>query len=392
MFRITVYIFLYTVFFLLFHFETIQIGPISLSQLWKMLFFGVMVTTVFAIRNRFSPNFLKIAYLRGYKNLLNGGFLGNYFLEVISFSRYMMFPLMVNFIKVSTRSSKSVDTIIVNIARFFILSGLPYIFGFLEPLGRELSFGTELVGYIGIFQSPHAASVTTAISLLVLLNNIKVRKHSLYKRILDLCLISLGLFLLFQTFVRTGYLMFAIGIGILFLPKKNSLGQNTKWILITSSLVLTFFYLLEIDQAFYNRIFDIRSGQDQINIGSGRLLIWEASYNIWLESNIIEKFFGVGQGQLIKGVESRIGVGVISHSEFFNQLVQNGVLGVAILLAYLISLFRFIKFKFKVHSYRLAMAMFFAYASYMAVQGGMNFFIELFMALIVVKITLESEE
>ena len=205
------------------------------------------------------------------------------------------------------------------------------------------------------------------------------------------CLIALfGIYLLYLTYVRTGYLMFVIGLVILFLPKKFSMKQIVTIMLIVLILLSGFYFLLQNNELFYNRIFDIVNGEEKAS-GSGRLLFWQATWDLWLSGNFFELLFGFGYEELTEKIFQVTNYRVFAHNEFFTQLGQNGLIGVFFLIGYLVTLLKFILKRRKTPSYQLALSVFILYISLMMTQGGMWFPLDIFMVLIFVKLELEHK-
>lgn len=380
------YIFL----FALFYFEPTEIGPITLSQLWKIPLLVYLLINVVLLNKRSNTEFLKYSYGRSVKNLLNGGLFINYFVEVIDFIRYIMFPLMFEFISSKIKDIKILNKILLQFSQFIILSGLPFILGVLKSNGSVLYNIENLHSYTGIFQGPHGASITTAIAVLVLLYYIKSNKGNNWFLCLNSIISLLGVYLLFLTYVRTGYLMFLIGLIILFRPTKISMKQILTILLVISILTTGLLYLLKTNQNFYNRIFDIVNGEEK-DVGSGRLLFWQASFDLWKGGNYFELLFGFGFERLTNKIFQVTDYRVFAHNEFFTQLGQNGLIGVYLFLGYIVSLYKFIKKRSKSPSYKLAISVFVLYVSLMLTQGGVWFPLDIFMVFIYVKLELENK-
>jgi hypothetical protein len=380
-----IYIFL----FLLFYFEPQKIGPITFSQLWKIPLFVYLFWQVLVIRRKQKPSFIKWSYARAAKNLIIGRIKVSFVPGIIDFIRYMMFPLMFEFANFKIKGSKKIDVLLIGFAQFIIISGLPFILGYLKSKSRSVIIDENFDSYTGIFQVPHSASIATAISVLILLAFLKLNANAFRFRWFNYILILFGIYLLFLTYVRTGYVMFAVGFIILFIPQKLSLKQIVSATVLVSLLVFSFIYLLETNEFFYNRIFDIRNGKETA-AGSGRLVLWQSTWDLWYNGNAFEMIFGTGFDGLVEHNYKMTGQKVYAHNEIFTQLGQNGFIGVVLFVGYLIALFRFIWKRRNRPSYRLAVATFALYFSLMMTQGGMWFQLDIFMALIFVK--LEHEQ
>lgn len=383
-------VFIYSILFLLIYLGPVQIGPITFSQVWKIPLFVFLVWQVIIIRNRKKPGFIKWSYARAVKNLVTGGFSVSYFAGIIDFIRYMMFPLMYEFASLKIRSLKALDKILLGFAQFVIISGIPFTLNLLKSKAHDTVLYQDFDSYAGMFQNSHGAAITTTTAVLILLAYLKMKVEVIRFPKLNYALLLFGIYLIYLTFIRTGYAMFCIGALFLFMPKKFSVKQIITASLALSVLVFGFFYLLETNEAFYNRIFDIRNGK-QTAAGSGRFLFWKAAFDLWFNGNIFELFFGFGFDGLVDHIYKAVGLRVYAHNEFFTQLGQNGLLGVIFFIGYLVSLFKFIWERRKRPSYRLGMAIFFLYVSLMMTQGGMWFELDVFMVLVFVKLEFENK-
>jgi len=380
----------FSLFFVVLYLEPIPLGPITFSQLWKIpLLLYLMINVFFIGKRKRIPLFVKFSYARASKNLLNGGTLVSPIADISSFVRYMMFPLIYEFVSRKVKSLSHLNTIITSLAQFVILSGIPFLTKILEPLGREAGYDGIGDEFIGVFQTPHAASATLAISVLILIANLKVDEKTFIKKIFNIVLISIGLYALYLTFVRTGYLMFIVGLFVLFIPRKLTPRQIFNLIIIFGVLILGFFYLLEHNEIFYNRIFDIRRGQET-SVGSGRFTFWLGAFDLWVNGDFFQLLFGHGMDGLKDRLLQIVGLRILAHNEFFTELAVNGLIGVSILFFYLFNLLKFIRRRKFVSTYRLALATYFLYFSLMATQGGMIFPIEVLMAIVFVKLEMEN--
>ena len=380
---------LYGVLFVLIYLGPVPVGPTTFSQFWKIPLFLFLVWQVLIIRNRRKPNFLKWSYARAGKNLVTANFSVSYFASIIDFVRYMMFPLMFEYAMIKIKDLRNLDKILLGFAQFVILSGIPFILGILETKAKDTvdyeSFGT----FSGMFQNTHGAAITTTTAVLIMIAFLKAKSSIIKYTKLNYAIVAFGIYLVYLTYVRTGYAMLAIGLVFLFLPKKLSIKQIATATLTVSVLAVGFFYLLETNETFYNRIFDIRNGK-QTAAGSGRLIFWQTAVELWYSGNLFEMLFGFGYDALVDKIKEATGIRVYAHNEFFTQLGQNGVLGIVFFFGYLISLFKFIWKRKNRPSYRLALSVYFLYLSLMLTQGGMWFELDVFMVLVYVKLEFED--
>ena len=379
----------YILIFFLIYFGPTPVGPTTFSQVWKVPLFLFLFWQVVIVRNNEKPGFVKWSYARATKNLITGGFSVSYIAGIIDFVRYMMFPLMYEFASYKIKNLKSLDRILLGFAQFVIISGIPFVLGFIKSKAKDTMMYEGFDSYSGVFQNSHGAAITTTTAVLILLAFIKMKSSMIKFPKLNYALLAFGIYLIYLTFIRTGYAMFFIGLVLLFMPKKLTIKQILTASLAVSVLLFGFFYLLETSEFFYNRIFDIRNGK-QTAAGSGRLLFWMASVDLWFNGSIFEIFFGFGFDGLVDHIYKAVGLRVYAHNEFFTQLGQNGLLGIVFFIGYLISLLKFIWERRKRPSYRLAIAIYFLYVSLMMTQGGMWFELDVFMVLVFVKLEFED--
>lgn len=377
-----------TIFFLI-YWGPISVGPTTFSQVWKIPLFVFLFWQVIIIRSREKPAFIKWSYARAGKNLVTSGFSVSYVAGIIDFVRYMMFPLMYEYVSLKIKDLKHLDKILLGFAQFIIISGIPFVFGLLRSKAKDAILYEDFDSYAGMFQNTHGAAITTTTAVLILLAFLKLNSNIIKYKKLNYALLVFGVYLIYLTFIRTGYAMFFIGLIFIFIPKKVSFKQIISATVAVSVLVLGFIYLLETSETFYNRIFDIRNGK-QTAAGSGRLLFWKASFDLWFNGNVFEIFFGFGYEALLDKIGEVTGIRVYAHNEFFTQLGQNGLLGILFFIGYLVSLLQFIWKRRKMPSFRLSIAVYFLYVSLMLTQGGMWFELDVFMVLVFVKLELES--
>jgi hypothetical protein len=379
----------YIVIFFLIYLGPVEVGPTTFSQVWKIPLFGFLVWQVLIVRSKIKPNFIKWSYARAAKNLVTSGFSVSYFAGIIDFLRYMMFPLMFEYATIKIKSTRQLDKFLLGFAQFIIISGIPFVLGILESKVKAIVDVNITEGFAGMFQNTHGAAITTTTAVLILLAYLKFKSNVIKYTKLNYALLVFGVYLVYLTYIRTGYAMFFIGLTILFIPRKFTVKQIVTAGLAVSVLLFGFFYLLETNQDFYNRIFDIRNGR-QTAAGSGRLLFWKASVDLWYNGNIFEMFFGFGYEGLLDEIYKATGLRVYAHNEFFTQLGQNGLLGVFFFIGYMVALFKFIWKRRNRSSYPLAMAIFFLYLSLMLTQGGMWFELDVLMVLVYVKLEFEQ--
>lgn len=385
--NIKTYIF-FVLFFVLFYNETLSLGIINISQAWKLLLFFYLVITVLKTKFKKPPTFVNLSYLRSIKYIFNPGIYYNPFVEILDFYRYSLFPLFYQFFTIKNFKEYQINRFLESISIFFILSFLPFTFGIFESRGVQLDYYEGFENLTGIFQGAHAASITITFSVLTLLYFLKNYNLSRLRKFYYVVLILFGLYINYITYVRTGYLMILIGFIIIYLPKNISIGAIVKFLFLILILLVFVYLLLESNTDFYNRIFDIRLG-NQKETGSGRLIFWNTAHSLWYNGDFFNLFFGFGFDKMADTIYGQTGLRVSAHNEFFSQLAQNGLIGLVLLIFFLKSLFKFIQTRKKMSSYRISITYFIIYVSLMLTQGGFWFFPEIYLALITYKLEKE---
>ena len=379
--RITI---IYILFFILLFNELYEIGFITISQLWKILLVFFLAIAIFSSKKKFkNPLFVKISFARSIKFLFNGGYFKNFFLEVLDFSRYILFFFIYKFLQKKNYSPIIINQFLYYLSVFIVLSFIPFYFEIFEQKGKIVNFSTDynsldISNFVGLFQGGHAAAISLAFSNLFLVNNLL--KDKLNFKSFTFLLVLIGFYFQYLTLIRTGYVVLVFGLIILLIPKRFSF---TKIVGFTSLLIFGFLlieFLLSNNQAFYDRIFDVRFGNQQ-STGSGRFLFWIAAIELWLNGSVFEILFGFGLENLMNATREASGLKVFSHNEFLTQLAQNGLIGFTLTVLFIYSLFKYIYKRKKSSNFMLSFAFVSSYLIIMLLQGGVWFFAEIFLCL-----------
>ncbi len=71
---------------------------------------------------------------------------------------------------------------------------------------------------------------------------------------------------------------------------------------------------------------------DPANAGSGRLLLWNAAAQSFVNGSIVQKLFGRGFQGMLDMVYASLGIAIHTHNDLLDMLVVGGVLGVIVLV------------------------------------------------------------
>jgi len=325
----------------LFHYESASIGPLKVSHLWKGVLLGFLIVKVF-IRGRIKSSLYNPFFLLVIMGLFSSEIVYNPLNAIFTFSTTVIIPLIGLYAldKDSVWCKKALHFL----SAFFILCFIPYEVGLLTPLGEGYdiarSYGFAVQGSIGPFQTAHSASTALAGALLAVLYFLLT---SAYSRTWLLLLFLLGLYLLFNTFVRTGMVMFAIGSLMMTVSfarrSQRMLFRVSLFSIVLVPLVST--WVLSND-ALMARILGQRSYNSELSsfetLGSGRGGLALESAHMYLEANFIEKVLGMGITEQKQRMSDRTGKALVPHNGFLALLLHNGLVGLVLFICFLFSL------------------------------------------------------
>lgn len=380
----------FLLFFLLFYFENTKIGLVYLGILWKFILFIYLVFVFFDSKKKSFYSLFFVSFLRAFKNLLHPKFLSSILHQLTEYLRYSFFPLFFYFLRIKNIPVYRVNNFLFKISVCIIISFFPFYFDILESKGQIIDYSNEfgLNQYnqlIGVFSGGHFASISLSFSIVFLYFYYLKSGLNFTNRLLLLILIFCGIYFAFLTYVRTGYIMIVLGLFALFFlntkQKKSSLKTIFYSVLILAIGLFILIYLLTFDETFYNRIFDIRYGEQE-DLGSGRLLFWITTYDLFANGSFLSIFFGNSFEILTQKIFDLTGHRVFAHNEFLNQLALNGLFGLILLIFFIFYLFKFIIKRRNSIYFFCAISFFYCYLFLMFTQGGFWFFPELYLALI----------
>lgn len=351
----------------LFHFETLYIGPIKISHLWKGLVLAYLTYTVFRKKTKpfiYRP-FLFLAFLQ----IINVEIINNPFNALVNFTTILIIPVLG--IYVLKFNPQQLRNALIFFSSFFILSFIPYqlgiLEGFKEGYGLESYGGTS--GLIGPFQNPHSASLTLSGALLVV---IYFWFQGSFNRFYLTVLFLLGFYFLLNTYVRTGMAMVALGaVPILFYYSRKKVTTFFRvmvfgfiFAIIASTWILS-------NEVMMNRITGesiYRKDYSFETMGSGRGGIYIASLEIFQEASVFEKLMGMGNTKQVEQISRKMGIRIGSHNGFIDTLLTTGLLGLFALIFYLNLVYKVSK-KNKNEFAVLTLSLFFAFLAMTFFQG-----------------------
>lgn len=292
--------------------------------LWKILWVCV-VLLAFYKRNTaiMYPRFLLILmFLRALGFLVNVEGLAGSYNEWRLSVKYLIMPMAFIVAPLISRERW------VNAFKLLAAIQLLWVFNLFPSSEDRLNIGSIGLSFVGSFGIPHLASISLAfIYLLLIYSDIKYLKYWS----------ALLLSLIVMTWVRTGLLIALVGIISRY---RLFTFRNTKRLLALVLLIgvmLNVWISDELGTAIYTRIFDINYSGERI-AGSGRIIFWWNSLEVWITGSPYSFFFGQGATALSELNFMDTGYRVYAHNEYLNMLSQNGLVGLLVLVGLNISL------------------------------------------------------
>jgi len=399
--NIIIYFIGFFIFFSIVYFESTTLLDIKFAYIWKIALMSYFAYYVLIHRKGQKYLFLRMGYFLSIKQILSIGGITYLFDSVISAFKFAIFPLFTDYLLASHIKSSTLKRTLIFFSSYIILSGIPFYLGLLEspnvdPISLSEYGGIEgETAFSGIFQGSSPASASIAFSVLILLFY-QSREKKILIRLLYWFVIGVGLFFLYNTYVRTGWLIFVVGFFYFNLNnnKLSSLIKSLPIIAIFIYLMTTLYYE---NQMFYNRINDIRTNQDsdaksyQEKVGSGRLSILGASFSIFADGTFEQQTLGFGNMFFLDEMQKKYKE-LFPHNGFVNILVVSGIIGIILFISMLFSIYRTIKnFRNRFHK-KLAFILFYSYIIFNLTQGGNNWFLDVPLALILALLIKEKDE
>lgn len=390
--KLNKYILLFIPFFLLFYSESINMGGLTVSQLWKMPLLAYLIYYLFQHRHKLSPAWTQGYYWLSLKHLLNSGcikYMANNIQTGISF---MFLPLLFNYFQ-NKFSKENVSKMLLCISQYFILTNIPFLFFGLQANKQGLVYG-DIVAYTGIFQNQHAMSCIMGICIIVLLYFFKKEEFKLWSvRIYNVLLLILAAYAMYRGFARTGWVMCLIGVCVLFMPRNMNVKQWIGVITVGTAFSVGFAFMMVSNKDFHDRVLDInRETGKQKEFASGRREFIANALELYTFGNIFELAFGKSMTDLKDYEYEKTGMRIYAHNGFATLLVTDGAVGILIKLVTMGFLLTFIQKRKNCPTYQAALAFWVMNLSFQLTQGGHVFHSDLLYALTFCMQQLESEE
>lgn len=390
--KLNKYILLFIPFFLLFYSESINIGGLTVSQLWKMPLLAYLVYYLFQHRHKLSPTWSQGYYWLSLKHLVNSGCIKYMASNIQTGISFLFLPLLFNYFQ-NKFSKEDVGKMLMCISQYFILTNIPFLFFGIQTNKQGLAYG-DIVAYTGIFQNQHAMSCIMGICIIVLLYFFKKEEFQTWPvRIYNTLLLILAAYAMYRGFARTGWAMCLIGVCVLFTPRNMNVRQWGGIITVGVVLSAGFAVMMVSNKDFHDRVLDINSETGkQKEIGSGRGDFIANALELYASGNVFELTFGKSMTDLKDYEYAKTGMRIYAHNGFATLLVTDGAVGILIKIVTMILLLTFIQKRKNCLSYQVSLAFWVMNLSFQLTQGGHVFHSDLLYAMTFCMLQLESEE
>lgn len=372
----------FSIFFIIFYVETIEVGPFKIAILWKsILVLFMLIYIIFDKSTTKIFSFALFGYLYSIKNLMSLSSFVNLPSTISLVIKHSFIFLFFHFFSLLKKNRNlNIYNLLLIISLYIIMSTIPFLLNIVKPLtiGYNLSIlGLDEPGFIGIFQKPSGASITISFALLVLIFHVLNTKLNFIKKTFFLSIIFIGLWGLIQTYARTGYVILLIGFVYLFFNKKNILFYLKALIpILLLSLGVVYYY--NNNEALQMRIEGktIYSSSD-VSPGSGRIKFAYHAFDNWYSSDIGGLLIGLGKELALDMMKKDVGLRIYAHNGFLDVLQFNGLIGVTLYLLFLFFLIRFLLNNRKNIYYKLNITIFLGYLVSQLFQGERYFLADL---------------
>lgn len=387
---------LYVSAFAFFYLEPADLGPANFASVWKVI--ALLIVTVLAITN---PRFRTASSIvvAGTAYALVSCLNPSLFIQPVETLSYTLksfyIPaILILLAGIRRRRNVSAESFIRfarHTAVFASLSSLPFVAGILEPLssgGYDLSlFGLEGRGFSGVFFNSHGASIVMGTAAIVL-GHSALQARSIGRFAFYATLTLLSLYCVYATFARTGYVIAAVGLVMVYAFPLRAWKIVFLMPIAGVAAIFALGSIVENDTLMMRlkgeNVHTLASGRGG-DITSGRVEFWAAAADAYLAGNPAEWVTGVGEYKGQQLIAERVGQHIGAHNEFVDTLLYNGVLGFALFSVFMYHLFRIALSASRGKQLgKLPLALFVSFLIQMFVQGERVVLSELMMVLIIV--------
>jgi len=375
--------------FAILYLEPTYVGGVKVSHLWKAgALYLLSMAVLFRLRwNRKITELAPAASCRtiraGYLMCLwivTAGLFHNTPSLSLVMAAQRLFPLLVLHyivVRIATNQQQLQRWIIFSVL-FTALSTIPFHLGLLEPLGKGYDvvalLGAQRSGFVGIFQNQHVASFTLAISALLAAVYSLEAASSVKQRLVASVIAVLLCYSMLLTYARAGYAALLLG-GMSYLVLTGRITTVFRMVILGIVAIFSISLLIPEMDVLKSRImgktrYSEQRALDMSSFGSGRLLFWNACWDIIAEEKPAAWLAGIGEDTLEERMEQRLGIRIFAHNGFVNELLVSGAVGLLALLYFLRAIYQDICKIREASMRRIGQSLFVAWLAFIFFQGG----------------------
>lgn len=358
------------------------IGGLSFAQLWKLPILAYLLYYNI-VKGYKHTIFEKSGYALVIEYMLSQEFIINPLKNIIDATKNIPLMLFYGYWKKKYSNAHTrLEAILYSFAQFICLSSILVLLGVITPVKDFRS--AEYVGvegaefYSGLFTTAHAASSYFCAAFFVLINALATgyfKNRAAYY--FNIILAIIGLYSIYQTYTRTGWMMLIVGILCFIDLSKVNAKKIATVLVIVVGIAIAGIYLYNTNEFFQARISGstvYKESNTTVDVtGSGRNEFWSNAVTLWSSGNYYQLLFGFGNSAVIEHNQRVYGLAVFSHSQFFDALVQHGIIGLILLILFYYALYVLIQKHKKSSYYKLCRALFFAQIIFAVFQQEMYF-------------------
>jgi len=332
--------------------EPLTLAGMKWAHIWKVGFIAslmVALTAQLAIQPR-----LFLGGVHNTRILLSGALFAVWPLVPALFSSapqtalYIVgvrsFPLLLFIYLISLRmTDRQLHQLLVWTVWFVALSAIPFLLGWLEPIGHAYNlaniFGSNSSGFVGVFQNAHAASLSFGMCSVFALVQ-AVESQRLLRRLSWTVPTLLLATLTALTHARSGMVVLLVGT-LCYSVMHTSNRKSFRIILLSLGIIGMTYTLLPDPSGFVNRLLGKTVHTRAYNIetfSSGRTMLASAALTAYLDAEPRVWLIGADRSRMLGAMEERVGKALTPHNGFVEELASHGIVGLLLLLGFLLAM------------------------------------------------------
>lgn len=360
------YIFYLFLFILLYVEDRVFFFDISLSNIWKIL--AIIIFLILITQKKINRGLtyfdITIALLVFSFFINSNGFLT--ILDIEEIVIILVFPIAYySFYYFYKNTPIKLNSNLLILSTFLILTSIPFLLKIIQPNHIYVDaldlfadhYGLKTDILVGFFkQASISSKVFVFSSVVTLVLGIMGRKLNNPNKLFYVIIFIVGLYAIYRSFTRTGWVML-IAFIIIYFMQTNRTSIVKKTMLITV-FVFSLFLVYHTNNAVKNRVIGINITSNKIDnatilLNSRNILIANAIQTV-IEEDINSLILGLGKKNALEK-----SYGSLAHSRFIEIFQYGGLLSLSLYVAYLILMYKQIsKRKNEYGIYSLSMSLY----------------------------------